>query len=38
MMTTQQQRAFDAPLIGRDAEALTAWSEPPWSLGLSFNR
>lgn len=37
-MTLDQQRAFDAPLIGRPGERLHAWSLPPWAFALSFNR
>lgn len=38
-MTHEQQRAFDAPLIGRRTdEQLTTWTTPPWSFALSFNR
>jgi len=37
-MTRYQQQAFDAPLIGRKQETVTAWRMPPWNFALSFNR
>lgn len=37
-MTSDQQKAFDTPIIGRRNDALTAWTIAPWSFALSFNR
>jgi len=37
-MNPYQRAALAAPLVGREHERVQAWREPPWALGLSFNR
>jgi hypothetical protein len=37
-MTSHQQQAFEAPLVGRRGDSLTTWTTPPWNFALSFNR
>lgn len=37
-MNTDQWRAFNEPLIGREGEHLHTWALEPFSYALSFNR
>ena len=38
MMTNLQATVLKSPLVGREGDRPHFWDEPPWTIGLSFNR